>query len=325
MFKILLAIITHTFTETLRQPIYGVVTAAAIMLLVFSPSLAMYTLDDDNQLLKDMAISTILIAGLMLAIFAATGVITAEIENKTVLTVVSKTVSRGLFVIGKFIGTAAAVMLAQYLLTLVLLMIVRHGVLQRAVEHHDPVVVTLGCSALAITCAIALAGNYFYQWRFGAAAITIAAILASVIIVIMLFLDPKWQYNPVENHMSLDLLAPILLVMLSTLMVTALATALAMRFNMVTTLTICVLAFVLGTSIQYWLGPIAAQPGIKSYFAWAAIALVPSINTFMVTNSIYEGSAIPWTYIIQAAIYCLLYAAAVILFAIVIFRHRQLS
>jgi ABC-2 type transport system permease protein len=325
MLKILLAIITNTFTETLRQPVYGVTIAAAILLLIFSPSLAAFTLDDDNQLLKDMAISTILIAGLMLAVFAATTVITAEIENKTVLTVISKTVSRGLFVIGKFIGTAAAVIFAQYLLSLVLLMIVRHGVLQRAVDQHDPVVVTLGCSALAITCAIALAGNYFYQWRFGAAAITIAAILASVVIVIMLFIDPKWQYNPAQNHMHLELLAPILLVMLATVIITALATALAMRFNMVTTLTICVLIFVLGTSIQYWLGPIAAQPGIKSYFAWAAIALVPSINTFMVTNAIYKESAIPLTYIAHAAIYCLLYATAVILFAIAMFRHRQLS
>ena len=54
----LLAIISNTFTETLRQPIYGVVLAATIGILILSPSLVMFTLDDDNQLLKDTGHTT---------------------------------------------------------------------------------------------------------------------------------------------------------------------------------------------------------------------------------------------------------------------------
>jgi len=195
----LFAIISNTFTGTLRQPIYGVVLAATIGILIISPSLVMFTLDDDNQLLKDVCLSTLLIAGLLLGVFASASVVTEEIENKTSLTVLSKTVGRALFIFGKFIGIIASVLLAEFLLALVFFMVIRHGVMQTARDQHDTVVITLGSIAALVTFIVGLAGNYFYRWRFSSTAVTLAVGSAFLAVAVMAFLDLGYAPAPAAH------------------------------------------------------------------------------------------------------------------------------
>ncbi len=322
----LLAIISNTFTETLRQPIYGVVLAATIGILIISPSLVMFTLDDDNQLLKDVCLSTLLIAGLLLGVFASASVVTEEIENKTALTVLSKTVGRALFIFGKFIGIIASVLLAEFLLTLVFFMVVRHGVLQTAREQHDTVVITLGSIAALVTFIVGLAGNYFYRWRFSSTAVTLAAGSAFLAVAVMAFLDPNWNYNPAESNLPWDMLPPLLLTIFAVIILTALAVAFATRFNMTMTLVICSLVFLMGIMFEHWLGPIArSQSGWISYAAWIPLTIIPNINFFQVTNAIYQGTPVPLDYISHVALYALLYVLACLLFAVALFRSREIG
>ena len=111
----LLAISINTFLETIRQPIFGVVLATTLLLMMLNVSLAAYTLDDDDKLLTELGLSTLLLSGLFLASFSATSVLTREVEVKTVLTVISKPVSRWLFILGKYLGLLAGLALAFYI------------------------------------------------------------------------------------------------------------------------------------------------------------------------------------------------------------------
>jgi len=63
----------NTFTEILRQPVYAVIIIAALLLFAISPSLAMYTMSDDNKLLREIGLSTLFLASLFIAIFSARG------------------------------------------------------------------------------------------------------------------------------------------------------------------------------------------------------------------------------------------------------------
>ena len=63
----LLAISRNTFLESVRQPILSVLILMAALALVLNPSVAAYTLDDDNKLLIDLGLSTLLLAGLLMA------------------------------------------------------------------------------------------------------------------------------------------------------------------------------------------------------------------------------------------------------------------
>ena len=121
-------------------------------------------------------------------------------------------------------------------------------------------------------------------------------------------------------------MGPIALALLATLILTALAVAAAIRFNLVMTLIFCSVAFVLGSMVQYWLGPVAASgAGISRYFAWAGLAVLPSINFYVVSNAIYGGVQVPISYIGQTAIYAFLYVSGVLLFALALFRSREIG
>ncbi len=319
------AIAQNTFIEIIRQPIYGIVIIATVILLIISPSLTMFTVDDDNKLLMDIGLSTLLVSGLLLAVFSATTVITDEIENKTVLTIITKTVNRNIFVISKFIGIVLAVVLAQYFLSLVYLMIIRHGVLQTASDEHDWVVISLGGGSALLIGIVSVFGNLFYRWRFSSTAIVLGSILATLVFAALCLLDKEWAVNPAENHIQFKLVGPIFLVMLATLTLSSIAMAAATRFNLVVTLFICAIFFILGASIHYWLGPHTDNDGITGYLAWAALAVVPSINVYVVTNAIFEEIAVPISYIGQTALYSAFYVMAALLFAIVCFRHRDMG
>jgi len=90
----LATIAKNTFIETLRQPIYGIIIGAALLLLFISPSIAMYTMSDDNKLLREIGLSTLFLTSLFIAIFSASGAVAKEMENKTIMTVLSKPVQR---------------------------------------------------------------------------------------------------------------------------------------------------------------------------------------------------------------------------------------
>jgi ABC-2 type transport system permease protein len=124
----LLAIARNAFLESIRQPIFAVLLIVGILAMVLNVNLAAFTLEDDNKLLIDLGLSTLFLAGLLLAAFTATGVLTREIENKTVLTVVSKPVPRAAVVAGKYLGVAGAITLAYWVLAVVFLLAVRHRV-----------------------------------------------------------------------------------------------------------------------------------------------------------------------------------------------------
>ena len=63
-----------------------------------------------------------------LAAFVATNVLTREIDNRTVLTVVSKPVSRPIFVLGKFLGVAGAQTIVMVFLAVLFMLVEIHGV-----------------------------------------------------------------------------------------------------------------------------------------------------------------------------------------------------
>src|SRR5258706_16287953 len=133
----LVAIIKNTCLQTMRQPIYGLIVVVTLGGMAILPALTGWSLDDDNKMLRDMGLSTLLMQGLFLAVFAAGSGIDAEIEDKTVLTVAANPISRGTFILGKFGGGLVAVLAAHYLATVAYLMTMRHGVMQAASDTLD--------------------------------------------------------------------------------------------------------------------------------------------------------------------------------------------
>ena len=320
MYK-LIAIAKNTFVETLRQPVYAVIIVAAMFLFLVSPSLAMYTMDDDNKLLRELGLSTLFLSSLFVAIFSASGAVAVEIENKTILTVLTKPVQRPIFVIAKFLGVMAAVALAHYLCTIGLLMTIRHGVLESAADERDWTVILTAIGIAGITLILSAFFNYVYDWKFSSTAIIVGAILATFGLIFLALIDRNWQFNPAKNAINaLDVYGSILL-FLAAMIIAALAVAISSRFNVVVTLSACIGVFLLGLMSDYVFGKLAQT------YSWAGVgrSLVPDLQIFWISDAIYEGSAVPLHYMYIAAVYALCYTAGILALAIAFFQRRQVG
>jgi ABC-type Na+ efflux pump permease subunit len=317
----LFTIAKNTFIETLRQPVYLVIVVAALFLFFMSPSLTMYTMSDDNKLLREIGLSTLFLTSLFIAIFSASGAVAEEIENKTITTVLSKPVQRPVFIIAKFLGVAGAVALAHYICTIALLMAIRHGVLTAAWETHDWAVLGTAGAVVALTFLLSVFLNYAYDWKFTSTAVVLAALFATIGIIFLAFIDRNWQFNPAENGInSLDVYGSVLL-LLAAIIIVALAVALSARFNIVVTLSACVGVFLLGLVSDYVFGRFADTE------LWAKICyyLLPNLQMFWISDAIYEESAVGLKYILISASYAICYTAAILALAVAVFQRRQVG
>ena len=322
MFYKLFSIAKNTFIETIRQPVYAVIIAAAVFLFFLSPSLTMYTMEDDNKLLRELGLSTLFIAGLFIATFSAAAAITEEIETKTILTTLSKPIPRYIFILGKFIGVIAAVILAHYICTIAMLMAIRHGVLSTASDTHDMTIIISASVIVGLSFAITAFLNYSYDWKFTSTAIILVSIFATMAIVFLIFIDRNWKFNPTGNGInSLDVYASILL-LIALFILAAAALMFSARFNILITLSCCIGLFLLGLISDYVFGRFAQN------FLWAKIGkvIVPSLQVFWISDAIYEQtSKITPEYVASCGIYGLFYTTAFILIAIALFQRRQVG
>ena len=318
---ILFTIAKNTFTEILRQPVYAIIIIIALLLFLISPSLTMYTMSDDNKLLREIGLSTLFLTSLFIAIFSASGAVAEEMENKTITTVLSKPVQRPIFILAKFAGVVAAVVLAHYICTIALLMAIRHGVLETARDTHDWTVIGTAAIGLVMTFLLSAFFNYSYDWKFSSTAIVLGGIFATLAIVFLSFIDRDWQFNPQNNGINaLDIYGSLLL-LLAAIIIAALALAFSARFNVVVTLAGCIGIFLLGLISDYAFGRLAQT------HLWAKIGrfLVPNLQIFWISDAIYEESVVPLKYIIISASYALCYTAAILALAIALFQRRQVG
>jgi ABC-2 type transport system permease protein len=320
MYK-LITIARNTFVETLRQPVYAVIIGTAMLLFLVSPSLSMYTMDDDNKLLRELGLSTLFLASLFIAIFSASGAVAVELENKTILTVLTKPVPRPIFVVAKFLGVIAAVGLAHYLCTVGLLMAIRHGVLETASDTHDWTVIGAAGTVVAATFLLSAFFNFTYDWKFTSTTVVVAALLGTCALVFLAFIDRDWKFNPAKNGIhTLDVYGSILL-FLAAVIIAALAVAISVRFNIVVTLSACIGVFLLGLVSDYVFGRFADT----HLWAQAGRFLVPNLQVFWISDAIYEGAAVPFKYVLISASYALCYTGAILALAIALFQRRQVG
>jgi ABC-type transport system involved in multi-copper enzyme maturation permease subunit len=192
------SICRNAFVQTIRQPIYLILIMLTFGAMVLQLALAGYSMgvdyqEGDLQMLVEFGLSMLLFAGLLLAVFSASSTLTREIEDRTVLTVVSKPVSRATVVLGSFLGVLGAVLMGLYLCSLAYLMTVRQGTFSAAADPNDWPVIILGCGAVVLALLAAGVGNMMFSWTFTSTFVMALAVLLTVAMGIVTFVGiPSW-------------------------------------------------------------------------------------------------------------------------------------
>lgn len=319
------AIAANTFVETIRQPIYGVILLATAILLILNVSLAAFTLDDDDKLLLSLGLSTLLMSGLFLSAFSAASVLTREIENKTVLTVISKPVSRPVFILGKFAGLIAALAVAFYLSTLVFVLSVRHGVLENSSDPWDAPVLALGFGSLFVALFVAGFCNYFYGKDFPTMVFGTVTPLLTLSVVLVGKLDEHWEVIPFgSNFFGGQVIIAAYLVLLIVMVTAAVALAASTRFGQLMTLVICTAVLALGIISDYAIG----QYEQSSVLAAIAYRAIPNVGPFWIIDGLHAGTektAVGFKYISYVTCYALLLTTGILSIAVAAFQKREVG
>ena len=113
-------ILRHTFFEALAQPIYALLIVLGVAILGLFTFLPFFTLGEDTVMFKAVGLDIILLLVLVATLFAASRSIYEEIEDRTMLTLMSKPVSRWEVLLGKYLGIVASALLAVAILGAVL-------------------------------------------------------------------------------------------------------------------------------------------------------------------------------------------------------------
>ncbi len=123
-----------TTKEAVRQPVFLLCMALAMVVLMVNTVLPFFSLGDDVKMLKDCGLATILISGLLIAVWTASTSVAEEIDGKTAMTLLSKPITRRQFVLGKYIGIIQTVLWYMLPITVLFLYLVYFKVAYDAKE-----------------------------------------------------------------------------------------------------------------------------------------------------------------------------------------------
>jgi ABC-type transport system involved in multi-copper enzyme maturation permease subunit len=94
----------NTYKEVIRDRILYALALFAFLLIGFSLALGQLTFAEQARISADFGLSAIHLVAVTLAIFVGSNLVYKEIEKKTILTILTRPISRLQFIIGKALG-----------------------------------------------------------------------------------------------------------------------------------------------------------------------------------------------------------------------------
>ncbi len=107
----LLAIAAVTLREVLRRKVQVNLILFGTVLIVASFLVSGLTIGEGHRILSDLGLTAMQLIGLLVAVFLGASLISGDIERRVLQPVVAKPVSRTQYVLGRYLGLAAALIL----------------------------------------------------------------------------------------------------------------------------------------------------------------------------------------------------------------------
>jgi len=124
------AIAFNTFREAVRDRVLYNLIVFAFLMIGASLLLGQITIGVQRQLLINLGLTAISVFGVLIAIFIGIGLVSKEIDKRTLYTVLTRPVERWEFIVGKFFGLFGTLIVNAGLMTIgffVALLYLMHG------------------------------------------------------------------------------------------------------------------------------------------------------------------------------------------------------
>jgi ABC-type transport system involved in multi-copper enzyme maturation permease subunit len=130
-------IAVSVFRESVRDRVLYNLVFFAVLLIASSYLLGQLTAGQDVKIIKDLGLAATAVFGLFIAVFIGVGLVSKEVERRSIYALLSKPISRSQFVAGKYAGLVLTLAVNVTVMTMAL-----YAVLAYLTWTTDPVVRT---------------------------------------------------------------------------------------------------------------------------------------------------------------------------------------
>jgi len=322
-FRQFLAIARLTALDLVRQPVCLMLTASCVVLMALAAVQA-FQFGEDGKFARDSCLAIQFVFGLLAGAYGACTTLSNEIRNGTATVMLSKPVSRALFIAAKFAGLAGFILL--FSACAIPACLLSENASPRLYFSTTAPLALLWC---AVPAALALAGlaNYRLRRQFASTAFWILLlILVAGAVLVSAFHDPasgnryaNGNVYHVGTSMQWRIVPAGLLITMALVTLSGVALALATRLSAIHVIALSAGLLFVGLLSEY----LAARIGFGPLAALCR-AVIPDWQNFWMTDALNHGGTIPWRYTAIAGVYALCYFVAALAGGILLFRRREM-
>ena len=307
--------------ELIRQPIFLLLMTGSVLFEIFLAVPYYFAFGDEPKLVENSVLAVMLLSGLFGAVLSASSSLAREIRSGTALAVLSKPVGRAQFLLAKFAGLAAALMLLTYVNLIGVLLASRMAF--DAYGKTDLPAIGIFSAGIALAYALAGFSNFFLRRPFVSDAVFAMLIFTTLAAFLIFQFTKQIQSLGTQAAVNWNLLPAGILILFALWILAAVALACSTRFDTIPTLAICSAVFLVGLMSDYFFGR-RAEDG--EWWASTLYSIIPNWQLFWLADAIETGkNTFQWAYVGKAFAYAICYAGAALAAGAALFEERELS
>lgn len=113
----------HVFKESVRDRVLYGIGAFALLLVAGTVVIGQITAGQDMKIIKDLGLATIELAGVLMTVFIGVGLISREIDRRSIFSLLAKPLPRWEFIVGKYLGLLLTIVVNVWAMGLALLIV----------------------------------------------------------------------------------------------------------------------------------------------------------------------------------------------------------
>jgi ABC-type transport system involved in cytochrome c biogenesis permease component len=313
-------IASNAFMELIRQPVFLLIMTSSAVFAVFLASVPYFAFGDDPKLAKDSVLALMLLAGLLAAVLSASNSVAREIRTGTALAVLAKPVGRAQFLLAKYVGLAAALVVLVYVNLLAALLASRMA--YDAYGSTDWLGLALFYGFIALAFGLGGFSNFFLRRPFVSDAVLSLVVTATLGFIVINFISKQGKWQRFAADVDWRMVQAGILVLFAVWILAGLALLCSTRLEMMASLAICSGFFLLGLMSDYLFGR-RAEAG--SWWASVLYTVLPNWQLLWTADALDESGRVPWRYVGTAFGYVVAYVGAALAVALALFEDRELT
>jgi ABC-type transport system involved in multi-copper enzyme maturation permease subunit len=130
-------IAVNVFKESVRDRVPYNLAIFAVLLIASSYLIGQLTAGQDVKIIKDLGLAATAVFGLFIAIFIGIGLVSKEVERRSIYALLSKPISRPQFIVGKYAGLVLTLAVNVAVMTAALYLVLAYMTYTESVEFRS--------------------------------------------------------------------------------------------------------------------------------------------------------------------------------------------